>query len=307
MQPPERPEPEVSILVVSYNCAADLRRCLASVREHVLGSRWEVLVRDNASLDAQEVAALADAPSVVVVAGSDNPGFGRANNELARLARAPFLLLLNPDTVLRSDTPTALRRALESDPTLGAAAPILENPDGSLQDTWAPPQGLLWEFCEGNYLQGIVRARRWRALAARGNPSLHEVGFAGGACLMVPTPLFRELGGFDPDFFLNHEDMELCDRIRARGRRIVLLPRERVTHAEGTTQRRDWSGYARNRFVSRWIYLAKRFRGASLLLARLLWWESLVLKSVVGWFLLRGNARSRLKGFRAAAREVLSR
>lgn len=302
----ERQEPEVSILVVSYNCAADLLRCLDSVREHVRGVRWEVLVRDNDSRDADQVMALAG-EDVRVVAGSDNPGFGKANNEVARMARGDFLLLLNPDTILRSDVPTALRDALLANSGLGAVAPLLENPDGSRQDTWAPPQGLLWEFCEGHYLQGLVRARRWKRFDARGESALFDVGFAGGACLMLRREVFLELGGFDPDFFLNHEDLELCDRVRARGLGIAILPGHRVIHAEGTSQRKDWSAYARNRLVSKWTYLRKRFQGPSLVVARLLWWESLVLKYVVGWFVLRGAARSRLDGFRSAASEVLGR
>lgn len=301
----DRQEPEVSILVVSYNCAADLRRCLDSVREAVRGVRWEVLVRDNNSRDIDEILALGGV-GVTIVPGADNPGFGRANNEIAHLARGTFLLLLNPDTILESDIPTALRDALLADPGLGAVAPMLEHLDGARQDSWAPPQGLFWEFCEGHYLQGFVRAHRWRRFHSRARPEApYEVGFAGGACLMLRRDLFLQLGGFDPEFFLNHEDLELCDRVRATGLRVAILPDHRMIHAEGTTQRLDWSAYARNRLVSKWIYLHKRFHGPSLWVARILWWETLLVKHTVGWFMLRGDARSRLRGFRAAAREIL--
>lgn len=306
MTPSGRSEPDVSILVVSYNCAEDLGRCVESVRRHAQGATWEILVRDNASRDAATVGAMA-APDLRVVLGTDNIGFGRANNEIARLARGRRILLLNPDTILSSDVVAGLSAAMDADPTLGAAAPLLDNPDGTPQDTWAPPQGLFWEFCEGNYLQGFVRARRWKRMRALGDGTPWIVGFAGGACLMLDRRVFLELGGFDPDFFLNHEDLELCDRVRARGLRIAVLPWLRIVHAEGTTQRRDWSSYARNRFASRWIYLGKRFRGVALLVARALWWESLLLKLCVGSVLLRGAARTRLRGFKAAALEVLGR
>lgn len=301
---PESSDIDVSILIVSYNCAEDLARCVKSVQRHANGVSWEILIRDNASSDLENVRKLAT-DRVRVVAGTDNPGFGRANNEIAQLAIGRRLLLLNPDTILSSDVPSKLAEAMDLDPSLGAVAPLLDNPDGSPQDTWAPPQGLLWEFCEGNYLQGFVRNLRWRRMRAHGDTSPWYVGFAGGACLMLDRSTFLELGGFDPDFFLNHEDLELCDRVRARGLRIAVLPWLRIVHAEGTTQRRDWSGYARNRFVSRWIYLRKRFHGPALLFARILWWESLLLKLVAGSILLRGPARTRLHGFRAAAREVL--
>lgn len=295
-----RPSPELSILVVSYNCSGDLERCLDSIRRHVVGLSYEVLVRDNASADADRVASFSGG-GIRVICGNDNPGFGVANNELARLARGKYILCLNPDTILLGDAPTALVRHLEADPGCGTCCPQLVNPDGSPQDCWGDPTGLFWDLVEGHYLQGWYRKRSWCRWKNSGtNP--WSVGFVSGACLCMKRELWEKLGGFDPGFFLNHEDVELCDRIRLLGLGVHLLPDLRVVHAEGTSQRSNWANYTFHRQQGKWVYISRRYRGVWRFLAQMVWWESIVLKFAVGMLVLRGPGRTRLRGFLRAIR-----
>lgn len=300
----EVPRPELSILIVTFNCASDAARCLRSIRENVRDLPWEILIRDNASSDAAEVAALAG-DRVRVELGRENIGFGRANNELATLARGEFLVCLNPDTILRDDALSPLVAHLKVQKAVGAVCPILYNADGSLQDAWGLPADLWWEFCETHYLQGVHRRRAWRRMRSLPAGKPWDVGFVSGACLCMRTDVFRSIGGFDPAFFLNHEDVELCDRIRSRGLAVQILPWAGLIHCEGTTQRRDWRAYARNRLVGKWIYLARRYSGWKLLVARGFWWEAVVWKWLAGGLLLRGDARGRLSGYVDAARKIL--
>jgi len=294
---------DVSILIVSYNCADDIRLCLESLRKHVRSVEWEVLIRDNGSRDVEKLRALAS-DDVRIIEGLDNIGFGRANNEIAEMARSEFLICLNPDTIFREDVVGPLLDHLRNSPGCGACGPMLEFPDGSLQDCWGEPVGLLWEFAESHYLQGLLRRRAWsRRLSDKTGP--WRVGFTSGACLCLSRSLWKKIGGYDPEFFLNHEDVEICDRIRDQGLSVDLLPKLRLIHAEGVTQRVDWRRYTFHRLQGRWIYQAHRYSGSALLLARFLWWDGLLLKLVIGSVFLRGNARSRLGGFRDAARWVL--
>jgi GT2 family glycosyltransferase len=125
----------LSILIVSYNGFSDLRRCVDSVRAHLPAGGWEILVWDNGSQNAHELRAL-EAPNVKIVLGNENLGFGRANNEIAKLARGEFLLCLNPDTLLKDASLMDLPAHLRMHPECGACGPLLENLDGSLQDGW---------------------------------------------------------------------------------------------------------------------------------------------------------------------------
>jgi GT2 family glycosyltransferase len=295
---------EASVLIVSYNCFPDLERCVASLRKHLPPKGWEILVRDNGSRDAQELRVL-EGPDLRVVYGSENLGFGRANNELAQQARGKFLICLNPDTILKDSCLVDLPAHLDRHPECGACGPLLEYPDGALQDCWGEPTDLWWDLCEAHYLQGGYRRRAW--VRKWQNPQgPWKVGFTSGACLCLSASLWKKLGGYDPGFFLNHEDVELCDRVRKAGFEVHVLPAKRVVHAEGVTQRTNWRRYTFHRQQGKWIYQTRRYSGAALLVAKLIWWESILLKLVTGSAFLRGPARSRLHGFTDAMKWVVA-
>lgn len=292
---------DLSILIVTYNCADDLRVCLDSVEKHVRGVSYEVIVRDNASKDAAELVEIC-AGRARLVLGADNPGFGVANNEVATLSRGDFLVFLNPDTYLIEDCLTPLINHIRHHDDCGAVAPILKNPDGTLQDSWGDSTGLMWEFLEGNYLQGLMRNRAWKN---KKGLNTWPVLYASGACLCTSKSTWLSAGCFDPDFFLNYEDIELCNRINRRGKSIHIFAQACLIHAEGSTQRLNWERYTFHRQQSRWIYHKKRFKGLAGAIAKALWWESILLKYTIGTIILRGTDRSRLSGFRLAMLWVL--
>lgn len=296
--------PDLSILVVSFNCPDDVQRCLDSVEAYGTADvTWEFLVCENGREKIAEIRDLALRRNFRLVESKENIGFGKANNLLATYANGKFLLCLNPDTIVKPNVLAELVRHLEDHPECGACGPLLENPDGSLQDAWGPPTSLIWDVCEGNYLQGLYRKQSWRE-KNRVSGDFWEVGFVSGACICMKSTLWHELGGYDPDFFLNHEDVEFCDRIRARGLQVHILQGQRITHAEGTTQRSNWRNYTFHRQQAKWTYLKKRYSGMNLLVAQAIWWESIILKLVVGFFVLRKSGRSRIPGFLDAIRWV---
>jgi len=223
------------------------------------------------------------------------------------MARGEFILCLNPDTEFTSDCLTPLVEYMRAHLEVGVTGIQLLNGDGSLQDCFAEPDGLWWDFCEAHYLQGLYRRRskaKWSHIP-HGSPI--PVGYVAGAFLLIRSNHFAELNGFDPDFFLNHEDIELCARVRDIGLDVQVVPALTLIHREGTTQRKNWRFFTFHRFVSKWIYIEKRRKGFSKFLAQLMWWEALAWKYLIGALILRASARSRLPGFLDAAKWVRSR
>lgn len=287
---------ELSILIVTYNCSADLARCLESIRKHVNGIAYEVLVRDNASGDALVVERLAS-EDVRVFLGGDNPGFGVANNEIAKLARGEFLLCLNPDTILVEDVPTALVEHLRKNSCCWACAPRIRNFDGSRQFSWNERMGLRWEFAETLYLQNIVRSRAEKRWLRKSPSGPWDVDFSSGACLCVVRRHWMDLGGFDPEFFLNHEDIELCLRIRRSGGKVQVLPGAWLIHADGGSQKLNWSRFVKDLLVAKRVYLRKRFSGWQLVAAKCLWRIRVLSRIGLCAVFARGPARTRLPGY----------
>ncbi len=207
--------PLLSIILVNYNGAAVLPVFFRSLLDSRFVGAYEVIVVDNGSADGS--LSLLDVYREVpirVIRNATNVGFGVANNQGIEIASAPYLFLVNTDTILQPDTMQRLYDYLQDHPEAGAVSPKLLNSDGSLQ---IPGSSLgAWRFWG-------VRPR--------------SVPFLPGTALMMPTDFMRALGGFDPMFFFYTEDVDLCLRIRHKGRQVVFLPSAALVHLGGHSTR----------------------------------------------------------------------
>jgi N-acetylglucosaminyl-diphospho-decaprenol L-rhamnosyltransferase len=228
--------PQLSIVVVSHDSAADLASLLASVARHVARAP-QLLVIDTGSRDGS--AALARAAGAEVVELPGNPGFGAANNAGVQCARASVTALLNPDIALADD---GLERLAASAAQCRALlVPRLVSVDGAVQKTAHPVPGRVEAL--GFALLGPalppalrVRAEPWRSTRAR------PVGWAIAAALVARTDVLRELGPFDPAAFLFYEDLDLCLRAAALGVPTVLEPGMVLRHRGGHSTAAAYAG-----------------------------------------------------------------
>lgn len=193
-----------------------------------------VLVIDNGSADgsaarlAGVVAAhRANGRDVELLELPDNLGFAGAMNEGVAWARAQDLrlvLLLNNDLRLPPDFLAPLVRVLESDPRVMAVGPTIVRPDGRV---WAQGGSL------GFHPNALVLGGQGRTPAAR-SAGPEAVDFLPGACVLARRTDLEAVGGLDDGYFMYWEDVELCRRLRARGR-IVWLPWVQVVHDAGSS------------------------------------------------------------------------
>jgi GT2 family glycosyltransferase len=295
--------PRVSVLVVGYNCPEDVGVLLSSLRALPSWSDCEILVAENGSAALPEMEALARDHGARLVP-LPNPGFGIACNRLAALATGDVLLLANPDLRFRDDILPALCAHLQDGAT-GAVGPAIFDDDGTEQISWNLPMDLWWEFLEAHGLQTRWRRHLMRRMREASPEGPWEVGFATAACLAIPRRLYLEIGGFDEGFFLNGEDIEICDRVRAKGLRVVVDPRLRVFHGNSSIQGRNLERFVRDRLEGKRKYLSRRYAGFRLFVARALWVEMVAIRLVAGTFLLRGTERTRLPGYRRVLLESL--
>jgi GT2 family glycosyltransferase len=221
----------LTILIVNYESWPDVVRLARSLRdeaEHRAGDA-EVVVVDNASQGPIPAELAALPRRLRVVARPDNGGFAVGVNAGWRLARSPWLLVLNPDIEV---APGFLRRVLDrldhydalSEGPPGIVGFGLLNPDGS-------PQGSVGAF--PNLVRSIreqfrPRSRRKYQPAWRIRPG--RVDWVTGACMLVNSSLMNEVGGMDEDFFLYHEEVALCRVAQIRGWRVEFDPEVRVVH-----------------------------------------------------------------------------
>jgi N-acetylglucosaminyl-diphospho-decaprenol L-rhamnosyltransferase len=223
MHVPVSPEisviPEISVVVVNYNGARWLDVCLSTLLE-TAPPRTEVIVVDNASSDESR-ALLQRYAEVRVLPLDENRGFAGGNNAGARVARGDLLVFLNNDTRVRAGWLDALRAPLQQDAGIGfTTARLVYMHDPSIIDS----AGDGWTRWGGAFKRG-----HGRSAEAFGTPG--EVFGACGAAFMMRRTLFEELGGFDEDFFLAFEDVDLSFRARLLGSRCLYVPEAIVEHA----------------------------------------------------------------------------
>jgi GT2 family glycosyltransferase len=199
-------EPEISVIIVTWNGRPYLEACLtAAVAQE--GVSAEIIVVDNASADGTVEFVRAHYPRVRLVALAENRGFAGGNNAGAREARGTFLAFLNNDTVPLAGWLRALREGIDAGRRiLLTTSRIVYMHDPEVIDSAG--DGLL---------RGGGAFKRHHGESAHAAARSEEVfGVCGAACMM-PKAVFDELGGFDEDFFASHEDVDLSYRARLRG------------------------------------------------------------------------------------------
>ncbi len=241
---------DLSIVIVNWNAMAVLEACLESIKSATHGLTTETIVVDNASSDGSVQLIRDRYPWVSLVASSTNLGFARANNLGIHRCSGRNILLLNPDTICHPESLSKLVAFLDANPDVGAAGPLVLNPDGTLQPSCTRTPTLsreLWRLFHLDRLKayGVYDMRDWSRSMRR------EVDALLGACLMVRRTVLESTGGLDEDYFMYTEEVDLCYRIRRAGWGVYWVPSAAIVHLGGQSTRQA----APEMFL--WLYRSK--------------------------------------------------
>jgi GT2 family glycosyltransferase/glycosyltransferase involved in cell wall biosynthesis len=214
-------ECELTVLLIFYNQAALSYLCLESLLEYG-DLPFELLIIDNQSSD-ETGQLLTRIKGARIVRNDDNLGFVKAVNQGAKLASGKYLLLLNNDAMIGKACLSAAVATLEDDDSIGAVGGRIDLLDGSLQEAGS----IIWN--DGACL-GYGRGDN---PAAPAYLFQRDVDYCSGACLLLRTGLFLDMGGFDEDYApAYYEESDYCLRLHERGLRVVYNPKVQITHFE---------------------------------------------------------------------------
>lgn len=238
------------VVVVTYNAMKYLPACLGSLfQTNYPRTDWEVIFVDNASEDGTTEYVRnypASGSAITLIENQKNEGFSRGNNigmRLALDAGADFIVLLNQDTIVEPNWLRELVAAAERDETIAAAQSLLLlYPAKEKINSWGNQIHYLgFGFC-GGYKKPI------QTLSA--TMHFREIPYASGAAMLIRASALRDVGLFDEEFFLYHEDLDLGWRLRMAGYRIVLAPYSIVYHQyEFQRSIKKYYYMERNRFL----------------------------------------------------------
>ena len=294
---------KLAIVILNWNGRKMLDQYLSSVLQY---SRDEatVYVADNASTDDSVAMLRTKYPEVRLIELDKNWGFAEGYNRALKQIEAEYYLLLNSDIEVTHHWLTPMIELLDAHEDIAACQPkLLSIYDRDRFEYAGASGGFLdkygYPFCRGRIFDSVERDE-----GQYDEPI--EILWATGAALMIKAKDYWDAGGMDERFFAHNEEIDLCWRLRIRGRKIVCLPESRVYHVGGGTLPKANPMKTFLNFRNNLTMLYKCLPAEDLkpvmrwrwVLDYLAAWEMLILKRNVGDFMAVYRARKAFKRWR---------
>ncbi|MCU0642981.1 MAG: glycosyltransferase family 2 protein [bacterium] len=227
---------DISIIIVNWNSANYLRKCLGSIFDQTKNIEFEIIVIDNASFDGSDQIVKEEFPDVQFIQSDQNIGFARANNLGFQYASGEILLFLNPDIEVIGSAIERMFSQLKSLPDAGAVGCRLVNADFSVQtDCIQNFPTILNQALGIDYLMDrFPNFKLWgKTPLYSKNEKPIAVNVIIGACIMIRRNLFEKIGRFTSDYFMYSEDVDLCYKIKKAQSNVYYLNEIEMIHYGG--------------------------------------------------------------------------
>lgn len=212
--------PNLSVIIVNYNTADHLARCLPSLLAQQ-GPSFEILIVDNASHDNSVAMISSRFPTVTLITSPTNLGFAKANNLALKQANGQYIYFLNPDTEVKKNAFAAMQSFMDSNPGIGMAGTSIYYPDST------PQSSVELSYPGERYTRGELKDLPGR------------IAWLLGASIIVRSELIKQIGGFSEDYFLYGEDIDLGLTVRKEGWELGFIPEAEIVHWEGQSERQS--------------------------------------------------------------------
>lgn len=236
--------PKLSIIILSYNSKKVTEQCLMSLLKSLrteMAFDYEIIVVDNASTDgSQEVIKKYESrfKSLKLIKNRKNVGFSKANNQALKDSKGEYVLFLNSDVMVENVNFKRFLYYLDSKPDVGVSTVRVNLPEGMIDPASHRGFPTIWNslcyFMKLEKLFSIIPYMNrffggyhliWKDLQ-----TIHEIDSPSGAFYLSRKKILDEVGGFDEDFFMYGEDLDLSLRIKELGYTILYYPLFHVTH-----------------------------------------------------------------------------
>ena len=274
---------DLAAVIVTWNNRAEIADAIGSLLTDLAATdlKYEVLLVDSASADGTADLVAECFPQVKLIRSHDNIGFGAANNlafralgfdsDAAAADLPKVVYLLNPDTITHRGATLTLVDALHAMPRAGVVGAQLSYADGSFQHSAFHFPSLRQIYCEfypapGRFREGSFNGRYPRSAYASTEP--FAVDFVLGATLMLKREALIDCGGFDEQFFMYCEEVDMQWRMRKKGWQINCVPAAHVTHIGGASASQQRPASLVNLWRSRLQLCDKHYSAPKRALAR---------------------------------------
>ena len=254
---------KLSVIIVNYNGAKDLKPCLYSLYRETRDISFEIILIDNASTDGSVEIVENEFPKVQIIRNLENRGFAAANNIAIRQAEGEYILLLNADTETLDRAIEKTVAFMEGKPHIGVVGCKLVYADGTQQPSVHGYHTVLGAFLDATFLHLLIPASivvRGRGISYFDRTEATEVDCVIGAYFMFRKSLIDTIGLLDEQFWIYYEEMDYCQRARDAGFETWYFPGAVVVH--------HWAGMTAFNLrsivwlhISQKLYVDKHYHG----------------------------------------------
>jgi GT2 family glycosyltransferase len=275
---------KVALVILNYNGVRFLEKFLPNVIKYSANDA-EIIVADNCSTDGSIDLLNEKFPEVRLIQNNSNGGYATGYNEALKHIESEYYILLNSDIEVTPNWINPVIDLMDKDRSIAACQPKILSYHSKEEFEYAGAAGGFidqygYPFCRGRIFQSLEKDE-----FQYDDPI--DVFWASGACMFVRSDVFRELGGFDDDFFAHMEEIDFCWRSKSAGYRIMVCPQSKVYHVGGGTLPvgSAWKTYLN--FRNNFILIYKNLPSDKLMSILLI---RLVLDGIAGLkFLLQGG------------------
>ncbi len=240
-----------------------LEQCLCSVQKAVQALEAEVFVVDNASADGSLEYLQPRFPEVIFICNKTNLGYAKANNQGLALAKGRFILFLNPDIILPEDCFVKCIQFFNSNPNTGACGVRMLDGGGRFlpesKRGFPLPGTALYKLTglASLFPRSRVFARYY--LGHLDENHNHEVDVLAGAFFMARKQVLEKTGGFDEQFFMYGEDIDLSYRIGKAGHSLYYLAETSIIHFKGESTKKGNLNYVKLFYKAMLVFVDKHY------------------------------------------------
>lgn len=264
---------DISVIIVNYNVKELLEQCILSIFSASKNLNVEIIVVDNNSFDESVdylKSKFGSNPSVKIIASPFNLGFAKANNFGAKQAKGEYLLILNPDTILQEDTLDKTLDFYKKTEHIGALTCKLILPSGKLdlacRRSFPTPSVAVYRIMGLSRLFPKSKIFGKYNLTYLDENMTYEVDAIVGAFMLIKKDLFDRVNGFDEEYFMYGEDIDLCYRIKKNGHKIFYYPETSIIHYKGESTKKSSLSYVSNFYGAMQIFVKKNLNDSFVLM-----------------------------------------
>ena len=259
----------LSIVIVNYNVKDLLYNCLKSIYNNSENIDLEIFVVDNDSKDYSMEMVEEHFPNVITIKNTNNVGFSTANNQAIKLCKNEFILLLNPDTIIKPNTLFESMRFMKNNQNCGALSVMMKNGIGDFlpESKRGFPSPMVSFFRLFKFHKLFPKSAFFNQyyLGHLDKYSRHEIDVLCGAFFLSRKKVFDTVGLLDETFFMYGEDIDLSFRIKKRGYSVFYLGDLEIIHFKGESTNKYNYSYINRFYGAMKIFSRKHYPKSALL------------------------------------------